>query len=151
MKIIKDRKLKRLVVSISLILFLISLTQNSYFITGMKESVGSFGLIALLFGWMGIFGAGISWIANPLLLISWRILFTEKWKLSFILSFSALFFSLIFLLFNEIIANEGGSKSSIIAYDTGYWLWLSSCGINFIGNLIFYRKQIKEMEFRISK
>ena len=102
----------------------------------MKESVGSFGLIALLFGWMNIFGVGISWTANPLLLISWRILFIGKWKLSFIFSLLALLFSLIFLLFNEIIANEGGSKSKIIAYDMGYWLWLSSCGINFIGNLI---------------
>ena len=118
-------------------MLLISLTQNAYFTTGMNESVGSFGLVAFLFGWMGLSGAGVSWLANPLLIISWILLFRNS-KVSLILSGLALFFAFSFLGFKEVIVNEGGGKSEIIAYGNGYWLWLSSCGLNLMGNLIIY-------------
>jgi|GEM_PF-640050 len=143
MKIIKKRILKRITFLISLILFLASLSQNAFFVTNMRESIGSFGLIAFLLGWMNIYGAGISWIANPLLLTSWITLFSKKWKSPMILSFFAVLFSLSFLLFHEISTNEGGSKSKIIAYDFGYRLWLASCTINFIGNLIIHSGEVK--------
>ncbi len=141
MEIIKNRHLKISIVSISSILLLLSLTQNAYYIAGMEESIGSFGLIAFLIGWMGLSGAGISWLANPILITSWFILIFGKPKLSRILSVFALLFSLSFLLFTEIVANEGGGKKEIIAYDSGYWLWLSSCGLNLIGNLIVYVRE----------
>ncbi|NJB82800.1 hypothetical protein [Wenyingzhuangia aestuarii] len=143
MKIVKKRIFKRITFLLSLILFLTSLSQNTFLVTNGRESIGSFGLMAFLFGWMNIYGAGISWIANPLLLSSWITLFTKKWKLPMILSFLAMLFSLSFLLFHEVVTNEGGGKSRIIAYDFGYKLWLSSCIINFFGNLIIHSAEVK--------
>ena len=137
----KNRNLKKLIVSLSATLFLISLTQDTYYISEMKDSVGSFGLISFLLGWLDIFGPGISWLANPLLIISWFVLIYKNPKISLYLSFIAVVFSLSFLLFKDIIENEGGGKSEIIAYGNGYWLWLSSCFLNFFGNLIIYSKE----------
>jgi hypothetical protein len=131
---------KRSTISISALLLLLSLTQNAYYVTGMEESAGSLGLLAFLLGWMDVFGAGISWLANPILLFSWLLLGAGNFKASLIAGIAAVVFSLSFMLFDEIIANEGGGKSEILAYGTGYWLWLSSCGINLIGNLILYPK-----------
>ncbi|UOK41596.1 MULTISPECIES: hypothetical protein [Flavobacterium] len=130
--------LKILTFSLSALLFIASLTQNTYLVNNNEESVGSFGLIAFLLGWMNLFGAGISWLANPFLLISWGTLLFGNTKKTLIFSGLALLFSLSFLLFGDIIANEGGGHKQITTYAIGYYLWTSSCGINFIGNLILY-------------
>ncbi|MFK7049096.1 hypothetical protein FLACOL_01838 [Flavobacterium columnare] len=132
----KHQNLKILIVSLSLILLLMSLTQNAYYIAEMKDSIGSFGLTSFLLGWFDIFGPGISWLANPLLIISWIVLIFKNSKISLYLSFMAVVFSLSFLFFKEIIVNEAGEKSEIIVYGNGYWLWLSSCVLNFFGNII---------------
>ncbi|WP_395655364.1 hypothetical protein [Flavobacterium sp.] len=133
------KNVKILTISLSVLMFLASLTQNAYYLGEHEESVGSFGLIAFLLGWMGVFGAGISWLANPFLIISWGILTFGNLKKSLILSVLALLFSLSFMLFNDIIANEGGGHKVITSYDIGYYLWVSSCGINLLGNLILYK------------
>lgn len=135
----KSLLLKILVVFISLVLLILSLTQNAFYVTDMKESVGSFGLIAFLLGWLDIFEAGISWLANPLLIISWIVLIFGRSKFSLIISLLAVIFSLSFLFFKDIILNEGTlDHGEIIAYGNGYWLWLSSCVINFLGNCIIF-------------
>ena len=140
--------LKIVIISISFVLLFLSLTQNAYYVTGMEESVGSFGLIAFLLGWLDIFEAGITWLANPLLIISWIILLFGKSKFSLILSLLAILFSFSFLFFKNIILNEGTLQhGEIIAYVNGYWLWLSSCGINFLGNLIVLFKEKKLVLF----
>jgi len=140
--------LKIVIISISFVLLFLSLTQNAYYVTGMEESVGSFGLIAFLLGWLDIFEAGITWLANPLLIISWIILLFGKSKFSLILSLLAILFSFSFLFFKNIILNEGTLQhGEIIAYGNGYWLWLSSCGINFLGNLIVLFKEKKLVLF----
>ena len=130
------KSVKILTISLSILMLLASLTQNTYYLGDHEESVGSFGLIAFLLGWMGVFGAGISWLANPFLILSWGLLIFGKLKKSLISSVLALLFSLSFMLFSDIIANEGGGHKDITAYDIGYYLWVSSCGINFLGNLI---------------
>ncbi len=137
----KEQNIKRIFVAISLILFLSSLTQNAYLIDNGEESVGSFGLIALLLGWMGVFGPAIAWLANPCLLLSGLLLIIGKTKLSLLFSVLAVGLALSFLLVDEIIANEGGGKGKITAYDTGYWLWLSSCLVNLLGNLVIKNRE----------
>lgn len=127
-------------ISISGILLMFSLTQNAYYIEGMKDSVGSFGLIAFLLGWMDLGGAGISWLANPLLFLSWILMITKRYNLAILFGCLAVLFSLSFLCFENIIANEGGEESPIIAYDNGYWFWICSSISNFIGTCILFSK-----------
>ncbi len=129
-----------LIITTSASLLLFSLTKNLFYITGMKESIGSFGLTSFFLGWLNLFGAGICWLANPFLILSWATLIAGSRKRALLFGGLSLFFSLLFLSMKNILANEGGGHSEIIAYDTGYWLWLSSCAVNFIGNMVLYKK-----------
>lgn len=126
--------LKKFTVAISFILLAISLTKNAYYIEGMRESVGSFGLIAFLLGWMDFSGPLLVWLANPLLFLSWVFLFSKRAKRALIPGILAVIFSMSFLFFENIVANEGGGKSQIISYDIGYWIWISSFITNLLGN-----------------
>ena len=82
------KTVKILTITLSSLLLLASLTQNCYYLGEREESIGSLGLIAYLFGWMDLFGAGISWLANPFLFISWVTLIAGKIKKSVITSYS---------------------------------------------------------------
>lgn len=119
----EDQTIKRVVLLTSLLLFLISLTQQCYC---TPADCGD-SLIVLLLGWAALLsgGAGIAWLANPLLVASW-ILLRKNCKAAMFLSVAATLFSLSFLLFDSVIANEAGHKQPIISYKSGYWLWASS-------------------------
>ncbi len=130
--------IKIVTIFFSAFLLLLSLNKNAYYINEMQDSVGSFGLIAFLLGWINLFGAGICWLANPFLIFSWIFQISGSIKKSFLLGALAMSFSILFLAFKNITINEAGQYSTITSYGTGYWLWLSSCGINFTGTLINY-------------
>jgi hypothetical protein len=117
-------------------LFIVSLTQKCYC---TENSCGD-SLAALFSGALGFFlsPAGFSWLANPLIIISWATT-NRKIKLSLISSIVAFLMALSFMFFDKIIANEGGSFEKIVSYKLGYWLWLSGIGVMVIRNLIFYR------------
>lgn len=118
---------------LTIVLFIASLTQNAYYINDGVDSVGSYGFMALLFGFFGLGGAGISWLANPILVLSLIHLKRNNLRKAQIFGGIALLFGLSFLFFDEIIANEGGGKAPITSYGLGYWLWLSSLIANFVG------------------
>ena len=117
-------------VSLTLILFISSLFFTVHYIDNCDESIGGLGLMALL---LGVFGMNVSWLANPCLVMSLIHLRRENVKKAFIFSLLSVVFGLSFLFYDEIIANEGGTKVEITGYGLGYWLWLSSLIVNCIG------------------
>ena len=134
-------KNKKTFLFISFGIYIISLTQKSYCTSGGTCEYFS-GLLNLIFGWIGVFMfhlPAFPWIANLILLISW-ITFNKNTKVSFILSISAFLIMLSFLLVDEIIVNDGSTKSKVIFYGLGYWMWMFSSFIMLIGNLITYKK-----------
>ncbi len=87
----------------------------------------TFGIEALLFGWVEIFDSGYSaWLANPLWLISCILLLARSKMYCRLVAVLALAVSLSFLLYDVVLVNEAGSKSEIIRYGIGYWLWVAS-------------------------
>lgn len=126
----EDHPIKKVVFVTSLLLFLVSLTQQCYCTTA---DCGD-SIMAFLLGWAALLsgGAGIAWLANPLLIASW-ILLRKNLKATMFLSVGAVLFSLSFLLFDSVIANEAGHKQIIISYKTGFWLWVSSSMIMLVG------------------
>ena len=130
---IDDKKLKKYIFIASISLFIISLTQKCYCTT--SECGDS--IMAFLLGWAALLsgGAGISWLANPLLFASW-IMLRKNLKLSMFLSVAAALLSLSFLLFDTVIANEAGQKHQIIAYKLGYWLWMGSNLVMLLGTFV---------------
>ena len=127
------KQLARLFLFISIGLFVISLTQNTYC---TKEGCGfNPGIQLLLLGWLGLFvgGAGLCWSANPFLAITWLTFRFPKISSAF--SLFAVIFSGSFLLFARIMNfDESGGYSPIIHRHIGYWLWFSSTITMLVGN-----------------
>jgi hypothetical protein len=142
-------KNKKNLLLLSILVYIISLTQKSYCTSGNTCEYFS-GLLNLIFGWIGVFKFHLPtfpWIANLILLISWKTFYNNT-KISFILSISAFLFMLSFLFVDEIIVHDGRTKSKVIFYGIGYWMWLLSSFIMLIGNLIIYKK--REIKFENS-
>lgn len=142
-------KKQKIFLFISVGMFIISLTQKSY--CSSYGLCDNFGYLSLFFGWIGVFMLHIpafTWLANPLLLGSW-LFFRKNSKISFILSIIAFSLMLSFLLVDEIISNEAGTKSKVVFYGLGYWLWLFSSFIMLIGNFINWKKNKYKPQPRI--
>ena len=138
----RNKSIQRITFRLSLLLFVISLTQECFCTLGNNCDSG--GYILLLIGWMGVFMLhlpAMAWLANPVLLFSW-IFMNKKPKTSLTLSIISLLLTLSFLLFDEIINNEAGIPEKITVIKLGYWLWVSSAFIMVIGNaFLFYKKK----------
>ncbi|SFU45850.1 hypothetical protein SAMN05216480_10472 [Pustulibacterium marinum] len=108
------------------LIYLSSLAMECYLVDGVS-SVGSFGLIALLLGWMNFDIIGLIWFANPLFLYSlFLFLFSKNSKLALILSLISSILALSFTQVEKIIKNEGGFTGQITEYLSGYWLWTTA-------------------------
>jgi hypothetical protein len=108
------------------LIYLSSLTMECYLVDGVA-SVGSFGLIAFLLGWMSFDLIGLIWLANPLFLMSlFLFLFSKKLKLALILSLISSILALSFTQVDEIIKNEGGFTGQITEYLPGYCIWTTA-------------------------
>jgi len=143
-------KSKKLFLFLSIGLYLISLTQKSYCTIGGTCEYFS-GLLNLVFGWFGVFKLhfpAFSWLANPILFISW-VLYKKKTKISLVLSGISLILMVSFLFVDQIIVNDGSTTSIVNFYGMGYWLWLFSSFIMIIGNYINWRKNKYKPQPRI--
>ena len=119
--------------------FLVSLGFEAFCTTnGCRSSVD-----VLLVGWFGLLsgGAGICWLANPMIIIGLILTFKgSKYSVIFSALATALCFS--FLLFDQVIEDEAGHYREIISYQAGYWLWCSSAVLLFINNIVFRKAAV---------
>ena len=132
--LIKEKSpLKTAILILSIGLFFFSLFNVSFC---TRERCWS-SIEAFSMGWLATLmgGAALTWLANPFLIIAWILLFRNK-HYSWVFALFALLICLSFLLFDVIIDNEAGIERSISKVSIGYWLWLSSCTVTFIGSFI---------------
>jgi hypothetical protein len=135
-------KPNNIIVFFSITIFVGSLTQKCYCTTmscNNSMMILFTGAIGFLYG-----GAALTWLANPLLLISW-LTSNRNPKLSLVSSIFAMLLSASFLHFKKIISDEGGNYKQIISYQLGYWLWLASILTMVINNCIRYVRQHNEI------
>ncbi|WP_421939905.1 hypothetical protein [Pedobacter sp.] len=133
------------ILSISILIFLLSLTQDAFSYQYIKKEVVQ-GYMLLLMGGLAIFGGGlfewIVWLANPIALSA--IIFFIKETNSIVkvdhilpkpmykpnfsqwLSLIAVIIAWSFSLWKEVLAAESGSMGKILSLDPGYWLWVTS-------------------------
>lgn len=141
----KSIQIQTLTIVLSVIVFIISLTQFVVTIDyDINESVNSWQYLTI--GSVAIFGGGVLewliWLANPLYVIS-IILFVKHYKLSMITAFLASFLAVIFSTWEEIRVDEKGISAKIIHFELGYYLWVSSILILTTGIFIFFRHRSK--------
>lgn len=137
------KRIKIITIVLSVVLFSISLILPPFYIKSDNSSPWPAGFWCLIFGWYNLDGSGISWLANPLLILSWFYLFS-KTKVALWLGLVALLFSSSFLFANEVIINEGGGMGKIERLGAGYFLWLASTVVFSIGTiavLVLNKKQ----------
>lgn len=125
----KAEKLKksRWLISASVILYLISLSQAGYYscVTGGSTCSAEDAASLLFFGWMGIFDGIYSWFANPALMAGWLLCYLRKFNEGRIVSIVSALLMLSFLLYTEI---ETGTTADVYvkSYGAGYILWIAS-------------------------
>lgn len=137
----KSYQIQTLTVTLSLSLFITSLTQYVATIDGYDiKSVSSWEYLTM--GSVAIFGGGILewfiWLANPLYIIS-IILFIKHSKLSMITAFISLFLAVLFSTWEEIRVYQDGDIAQITQLQLGYYLWVSSILVLSFGILFYYR------------
>jgi len=133
------KRLKRVVIFISLLLLLISFTQVAYCTddTNANEPCAN-SLLIFIIGWLGgCLGASVTWLANPLLILTYFLL-TTKPKFAFITGVWSFVIALSFLFFRDIMVDEAGHFAKITGYGIGYWLWLCSALAAAIGSGVVY-------------
>ncbi len=136
-------KKQKIFLFLSVGVYIISLTQKGFCINGEPCRYFS-GFLDLIFGWLGVFMLHIPafpWLANLFLFVSWSCS-KKKPKASFILSVIAFILMISFLLVDEIISNEAGTKSKVVFYGLGYWLWVLSSLVMFLGNFSNLKKNL---------
>ena len=124
----------------SMLLFLVSLTQDCFFIDRAEDPrawANGFGLLTV--GWLGVFTGVYAWLANPTLLIAWLAMWSPAHRIySLGASVVAMLLALSFLLHDNILADEAGNRAMITGYGPGYWLWISSSTFAMIGSSSWY-------------
>lgn len=131
-------KKSRLIVLISIVLFITSLALPAVFTQKGSEM---YGLAVFLLGWADLSGDGTSWLANPVLLFSWIFLLVKQPKIAAFLGLCSVGMALYYLTETEITVNEAGHKYPITSYGFGYYLWLASCATMFVGSLLLLRSK----------
>lgn len=130
----------KITIGLSLFIFIISLTQPSFYVEHVGDSDGlNDSFFLFLFGWMSFLGGAyipfIIWLANPVFFLSiiWTINNNAHSLKAALYSTSA---AILFLQLDTIMTSESGSTSKIIALGIGYKLWLTSFLILTIGLII---------------
>lgn len=134
----------------SLLLFIVSLTQDCFFIDRAENPrawANGFGL--LMTGWLGVLVGVMAWVANPTLLIAWLAMWSPNHKrYSIGASAIALLLALSFLKHESIVADEAGNRSMITGYGIGLWLWISSIAVALVGSCSWISVAWQELNTR---
>ena len=132
------RIIKVTTISISLLLFISSLTQPAFYTTGSNPEAWSDSTGLLLLGWMGFLGGSIEsllWIANPIYFLT-IITYIKNKSISKFTGWIAVALAFAFYLIPDIMTSESGRREKIVSYENGYKLWLISMIVLAMGIMI---------------
>ena len=124
---VKLTSFKGKIISLSLLVFAISLTQQAFTVKGPKGDIANSSISVFLIGSTAILGGGtfeeIVWLANPLYFAAMLFYFKRK-KDALGLSMAAVILAGSFSFWQNILTSESGSTGPISHLKFGYWLWV---------------------------
>jgi hypothetical protein len=74
-----------------------------------------------------------SWLANPMIALSWVFLLSGRSRWAFWSALGALVLILSFLTLGEVPAGLKLADVPIVSYGLGYWLWMASAAVMVLG------------------
>jgi hypothetical protein len=129
----------RYILVLSIALYAACLSREA-FCVDTRCDVDGWGV--LIFGGWQIWGspANFTWVANPILFMSWIAVGRGEKTLSVPLSLIALMLAAAFMLMTTVIVNEGRLRLPITGIKLGYWLWLASAAATCLAALVSKRE-----------
>ena len=112
-------------VILGFIFYAISLCFDSFLIDAEIERLWANPFSLLITGWIGVFYGYFAWLANPLLMFSWKLDLEGKSGYAALCAVCALLFGLSFLLQDQMLVGKT-LTAPITHYGWGYRLWLGS-------------------------
>jgi len=116
-----------LLAKLSLVLFVISLSQTALYIDAPGDNAES-SLLLLLAGWLGMLIGWVPafcWLANILYALSVLYYFKRN-RTALLTSIASLPLAAAFLKTSQLIVSESPTYAVITGYGAGFWLWLGS-------------------------
>ena len=131
-------------VPISLLAFVACLLFPAVYYVDETKQLGYYlSFFLLLIGWVGIpIGYSLCWLANIFYIIG--IMTLLDLEISFVFSFLASIFALSFLGHKKIIDPFYWSLAPIAKYGLGYYLWLASFIIFWLGQSLLLLNQSRK-------
>jgi hypothetical protein len=105
-------------------MYALSFALPAYRVIGLSSGDVYPGWGAFLLGPIGLFGGHYSWLANPAIWMSWRVLSRSHFSGAALWSAGALLVALSFLLHDTIPVGSSGNFRYSALY--GYYVWLAS-------------------------
>jgi hypothetical protein len=131
----------RYLIVLSAILFVVSLTRNSFCVPSGCDLWPGWGV--LLLGWIEPFSAAqvgpfvaVSWFANPCVVAAWIFAFQSNKGIAVALGAAGLLLGLGFLLGKLVLVSEAGIPYQITGYAAGYWIWITSLAVALVAAIL---------------
>lgn len=120
-KLATDVIMKILLLLASISLYALSLTAAAFPHCKGYEAVllGALGMLTLNPG-------NLTWLANPLVILSWTFVFCSERTLAVVSAALAVAVAASLLICKGVILGEDGEIQQFKHYSVGYWLWLTS-------------------------
>ena len=137
----KNQTTKYAIIFTSLLLYILSLTQDAFVVNDMNVEKIFSSLEILAMGTFAFWGGGLLeqliWNANPLYLLTIVFFLMDK-PLAVKTGLGAIVLAALFLTWNEILVAESGRTAQITSLELGYWLWLGSIVSLCVGVLWYF-------------
>lgn len=122
---------------LGLLLFVAAMPMETFCIPGSCSEWRGYAL--LFMGYLDLYAhprAGYVWLANPALLMAWWCMRKDKKAMAVVLGLAALVLAASFLRVPEVLVDEQRPPQPVVGLALGYWLWLASCAVTFVGALL---------------
>lgn len=120
----------------SVVVFVVCLQNDGYYIEGPQPRAWSDAWTLLLLGWIGIGSGTMAWLANPALLLAWVFSLKKRPAPSLLSAIVALAFMVSLLFQQTVVTSEAPTYSRIIGYGIGFWLWIVSAALQAVGSAV---------------
>jgi hypothetical protein len=122
------KSLSRAALVASILLYCAALAFPGFYVTQGNElpKPGIDGRWILFFGPFALFQGIVTWLANPVLFVSWIATVIQKQSAALVFSLMALGLGLSFFFYHGSKFHDGSQINTIGYPALGYWLWITS-------------------------